>query len=108
MQNVIISLVIKIIAEAAKNEDVRKFVLELVKELADKLKDDLVPALIALFPTFGGAIIKSALDFLPEVDLPDIDVLNTDIAKKIVDADPDLPFVSDIIDITEILKGWIK
>ncbi|AEJ92130.1 hypothetical protein OPTIMUS_50 [Mycobacterium phage Optimus] len=108
MQKILISLIVGVLTQAVRNPEIREFVSGLVLKLADKLKDDLVPALIGLFPTFGGAIIKSALDSLPGVKLPDIDVINSDVAKKIIDSDPDLPFVSDIIDITEILKGWIK
>ncbi|QGJ93682.1 hypothetical protein SEA_HANNACONDA_41 [Mycobacterium phage Hannaconda] len=108
MQKFLISLIIGVISQAAKNPEVREFVTDLVMKLADKLKDDLVPALIGLFPTFGGAIIETVLDKLPGVHNLDVEILNSDVAKKIIESDPDLPFVSGFIDLTEILRGFIK
>ncbi|AAN12693.1 gp49 [Mycobacterium phage Omega] len=108
MKKFLISLVVGVLAEAVKNPEIRDFVSGLVVKLAEKLKGDLVPALIGLFPTFGGAIIETVLDKLPGVHNLDVEILNSDVAKKIIESDPDLPFVSGFIDLTEILRGFIK
>lgn len=108
--------IIGLIAEAAKNEDIQKFADDLVDKLIAKFRTDILPDLIkaatALLPTFGGALLKSFMDRVPE--LPNIDDLagaTSDIAQNILEQDPDLPFVSDTveqltgIDASELLKN---
>jgi hypothetical protein len=76
--------------------------------LVAKLKAELLPDLIALFPTFGSSIIKAALDALPNVaNLPEAVELAETVAKNIVDSDPDIPGLSDVIDLSEILRRWL-
>lgn len=104
LQNFIVSLIVK----AAQNPEVQKFVAAQLAVLVAKLKAELLPDLIALFPTFGSGIIKAALDALPNVaGVPEAVALAESVAKNIVDADPDIPGLSDVIDLSEILRKWL-
>lgn len=104
LQNFIVSLLVK----AAQNPEVQKFVADQLARLVTKLKAELLPDLIALFPTFGQAVVKAALDLMPNVDVPAAVELGKGVAQNIVDSDPDIPGLSDIIDVSEILKGWLR
>ncbi|MFV8049962.1 hypothetical protein [Mycobacterium sp. 48b] len=96
--------IIKLIITAAKDPEIQK----LGAEALDKIKAEILPDLIALFPTFGSGIIKAALDALPNVaNLPEAVELAESVAKNIVDADPDIPGLSNVIDLSEILRKWL-
>lgn len=96
--------IIKLIIQAAKDEEIRA----LATEAVGKFKAELLPDLIALLPTFGSSIIKAAFDNLPNVNLPAVTDLAGDMAKNIVAADPDIPGLSNIIDLSEILGKWLR
>lgn len=99
------NFIIKLIITAAKDPEIQ----ELGAEAVAKIKAEVLPDLIALFPTFGSSIIKAALDALPNVaNLPEAAALATDVANNIVDSDPDIPGLSNIIDLSEILKTWLR
>lgn len=96
--------IIKLIIQAAKDKEVQA----LAADALAKLKAELLPDLIALFPTFGSGIVKAALDALPNVtNLPAAAELAGDVAKNIIDADPDIPGLSNVIDLSEILRKWL-
>ena len=95
--------IIKLIITAAKDPEIQK----LGAEAVDKIKAEILPDLIALFPTFGSGIIKAALDGLPGVKIPEAVELAENVAKNIIDADPDIPGLSNVIDLSEILRKWL-
>lgn len=96
-------LLLNLLKEAAKDEDVREFVGDQVARLADHLKDDLLPQIVATFPAFAASVAKTALNLPGEV---------ADIAKEsaehIVKSDPDIPGLSGILDLSELAKKWLK
>jgi hypothetical protein len=113
--------ILNLLIEAAKNPEVQKF----VDDRIEKLKDDLLPELIetllpsiaGLLPSFGGSILKTFMDLVP--NLPNIDDLPgavSDVAENIIESTPDfdLPIVSDAverltgIDVTEAIKGVLR
>lgn len=96
--------IIDLLVAAAQDERVRA----LGAEGLAYAKAEILPDLIALFPTFGSGIIKAALDALPNVaNLPEAVELAESVAKNIVDADPDIPGLSNVIDLSEILRKWL-
>ena len=107
LQNFLINLLVK----AAQDERVQQFVADQVARLVDRLKADLLPDLIALLPTFGSSVVKAALDNLPGISDLDVTQLAEGVAKNvtdIIDSDPDLPIISEYIDISEILRKWLR
>lgn len=101
--------VLDLLVAASKNPDIREFVFELVDRLKDNLLPDLMKSVVPLLPVFGDSLIKAFVDHMP--DIPNIaegvDIAK-DVAEKIVAADPDLPFVSDVFDLSEMLKGFLR
>lgn len=104
--------VLNLLIEALKSPEVREFAADVAVKLADQLKDDLLPDLVekvvAVLPLLGAGLIKDVFDRAPNLpDIADIDNAARDVARKILDSDPDLPVLSDIVDISEILRRWL-
>jgi len=79
-----------------------------IDERFDKMRKSLMQDVVGLLPTFGTSIIKAAFDKVPSLpNLPNVAEIIPDVAQNIVDADPDIPGLSDIIDLSEILKPWL-
>lgn len=100
---------LSLIVAALQNEEVRKFLLEVI----DRLAAQLLPKLAAVIPAAVGAGIKGFGD-LVDVDLPDVG----QVVEKIRDGvnaqlpeDVDIPVLSDAftsltgLDLTDWLKG---
>mgnify|MGYP007115078076 CR=1 FL=1 len=101
-------IVVNILAAAAQDERVRAFVADQIARLVERLKAELLPDLIELLPTFGSGVVKAALDQLPDINLPDASELGKDVARNILDADPDLGHLSEIVDVSELLRKWLR
>lgn len=96
--------VVSVLAEAAKNDDIRNFVADQVS----RLKKDLLPDIVATFPAFGASLLKAAFDKLPDIDLPgNVDDLAREGMEKMLESDPDIPGLSNIIDLSEIARRWL-
>lgn len=95
--------ILNLLVEAAKNPEIRDFVADQVARLADHLKEDLLPEIVSTFPVFAASVAKTALKLPAEV---------ADIAKEsaenIIKGDPDFPGISDVFDLTETLRKWLK
>lgn len=101
--------ILNLLVEAAKNPEIRAFVADQIARLADKLKTDLLPEIIGTFPTFGASLLKTVFDNLPNVAaLPEtVAEIATETVKHIADSDPDIPGLSNIIDLSELAKKWL-
>jgi hypothetical protein len=99
------AFILKLLVEAVKNPEIRKFIADQI----DQLKDDLLPDIVATFPTFVAAALKVFSDKIPNVEAltEDVGELATSTAKTILDSDPDLPVLSNIIDLSEMAKRWL-
>lgn len=108
-------LLLNLLVGATQNPQIRAFVIELVKEaagtIADKLTPDLVgellPKLSALLPVFGGGVVTEVLKRLG-VDNLELGQVTQDVAKNILDSDPDIPILSDILDLSEIMRKFFS
>lgn len=65
-------------------------------ELFEPKIDDLLAKVIALLPVVGAAAAKAIIDRFPEL------------IRAIIERDPDIPFVSDIFDLSEFLSNSIN
>lgn len=63
-----------------------------VEKQLDKLREQVV----ALLPVIGAAAAKAISDKFPEL------------LRGILDSDPDIPFVSDVFDLSEIIRHSIN
>lgn len=63
-----------------------------IDDQLDKLREQVV----ALIPVIGAAAAKAISDKFP------------DLVRAIIEKDPDLPIVSDIVDLSEMLRGNIN
>lgn len=97
---------LKLLVSAIQNPDIRAFIFELVEKLAAKL----LPDIISTFPTFVGAAMKTFSIKVPNIaEIPDaVGDIAKDVAKQILDSDPDLPGISDIIDLSELARKWLN
>ena len=102
--------ILGLLIEAAKNPEIRDFVMDLFLKAVKELKADLLPDLMGTFPAFGASLLKSAFELLPNVaDLPgDVADLAGDSVKQILESDPDIPGLSDIIDLSELARRWLR
>lgn len=107
------SFLLKLLVEAAKNDAIRAFAFDLATKLALRLKDDLLPdlleAIVPLIPKFIDAGLKQVFELLP--DLPNIDDgvdLAKGVAEKVIATDPDIPGLSEIVDLSELLRGFLR
>lgn len=117
MRSFLAKLILAVLVEALEDERVRAFVADQVARLADHLLDRLVPDvlermlpdIVSTFPTFGASVVKSALEKLPNlsIELPAVGELAKETAEKIVNDDPDIPFISNVFDLTETLKKFL-
>jgi hypothetical protein len=98
-----------LLVEAARNEQIREFVADQVARLATKLKEDLLPDVAGLFPAFGASLVKTVFEKLPNVaDLPgDVAQIAQDSVQNLIESDPDIPGLSDVIDLSEIFRRWM-
>ena len=101
--------ILNLLVEASKNEEIRKFVADQIARLAHTLKADLLPDILGTFPAFGAGLLKTVFDRLPNVaELPgDVAEIAADTVKHILDSDPDIPGLSDIIDLSELAQKWL-
>jgi len=103
MQTVVVQILLKLLVEASKNEDIRNFIADQV----DRLKDSLLPDIVSTFPAFSATMLKEVFEKLPGV--PDITESVQDMVTgtftRIINEDPDIPGISDKIDLTEIAKS---
>lgn len=98
--------ILNLLVAAAKNPDIRAFVFELIEKLAAKL----LPDIISTFPTFVAAAMKTFSIKVPNLaEIPDaVGGIAKDVAKQILDSDPDLPGISDVIDLSELARKWLN
>lgn len=101
LQQFILDLLIK----AAQDPEIQKF----VDDRIDRLKKSLLPDIVATFPTFVASAMKVFSIKMPNMaEIPDaIGDLAQDTAQHILDSDPDLPGISDFIDLSELAKKWL-
>ncbi|WPH57658.1 hypothetical protein [Mycobacterium phage WXIN] len=97
------TFVLNLLKEAAKDEDVQKFVADQAARLADHLKKNLLPDILSTFPAFGAALLKTVLESPESV----VDIAKEAVGKVTKD-DPDFPIVSDIFDLSEAVAKWLK
>lgn len=105
MQTFLVQVMMRVLIEASKNEDIRNFVADQVK----RLKDDLLPDLSAINLASGAAMLKDVFNKLPGV--PDISKSVGEIATGAIETiknDPDLPGVSDKIDLSELATSILN
>lgn len=103
MQSFILALLVK----ASQNEKIREFVADQLERLLPKL----VAAVAALMPSFGGSILKTFMDRVPQLpNLEDLPQAVSDVAGNIIDTlpDPDLPIVSGVFDLSETVKDVLR
>ncbi|QHB37425.1 hypothetical protein SEA_LEOPARD_18 [Mycobacterium phage Leopard] len=103
------SFLIKLLASAAADPKIQAFVDGRIDKLATVLKRELLPDLAALFPTFGAAVVKAAFNRIPALD--NITDSINDIATGAVEElqkDPDIPGLSEIIDVSEMARKWLE
>lgn len=82
------------------------FKTKLMPELMAFFKSEVLPSVLAVLPTFGEAIIKSVFDKVPSLpNASQIGDVAGDIAGNILNADPDIPVVSEYFDLSEILHN---
>lgn len=100
------AFLLKLLVAAVQNPEIRAFLLEMVEKLADKL----LPQIVATFPTFVAAAVKVFADKVPNLTaIPDnVAELALDTAKHILDSDPDLPGISNIVDLSELARKWLN
>lgn len=112
---------IGLLVAAAQNPEVQKFFYDLALRLARQLKEELLDdlrngveegllsKLTALLPAFGSGLIKEVFNRAPNLpDIGELDDVAKGVAKSILDADPDLPIVSEFVDLSEILKKFLR
>jgi hypothetical protein len=101
---------LKLLVSAVQNEQIRRFLFEVV----DRLATLLLPKLAAVIPVAVGAGIKGLGDILPDIDIPDLpDVVET-VRRGVNNQLPDgidIPIVSDAfeqftgLDLSDLLLG---
>ena len=103
MQSFLIAMFVKLV----QNEQFRAFVADQLEKLLPKL----VAAVAALLPSFGGSILKTFMDRVPELpNLDDLPQAVSDVAGNIIDTlpDPDLPGLSGVFDASELVKDVLR
>lgn len=105
LQNFVLGLLVK----AAEDEKVREFVADQIARLADKLKADLLPDIVSTFPAFTAAVVKTVFEKLPDIAaIPeDVAKIAADSVQHILESAPDIPGLSNIIDLTELARKWL-
>lgn len=100
------AFLLKLLVSAVQNPEIRAFLFEMVEKLAAKL----LPEIVATFPTFVAAAVKVFADKVPNLEAiaESIPQLAEDTAKHILDSDPDLPGISNIIDLSELARKWLN
>jgi hypothetical protein len=98
--------ILKLLVAAVQNKEIRAFLFELAEKLAEKL----LPQIVATFPTFVAAAVKVFADKVPNLEsiVESVPELALDTAKHILDSDPDLPGISNIIDLSELARKWLN
>lgn len=83
------------------------------KELVDTYLPQVLEKLASLFPMLiasaGKTIVEAAFRVapgLPNVTLPDVKELTEGVIDAAVDSDPDIPGISEIIDLSEMFRKW--
>jgi hypothetical protein len=69
---------------------------DLLRPHVDAQLDKLREQIVALLPVIGAAAAKAIADKFP------------DLIRGILEKDPDLPIVSDVFDLSEMLRGTIN
>lgn len=113
--------VVTVLAQAAENPQIQKFVDDRIDRLKDKLLPELLakllPSLAGLLPGFGGSILKTFIDRAPNMqNVEDLREVTKEVAANLIDGVPDVdaPFVSDAverltgIDVSEAIKGVLR
>ena len=114
MQAFLVRLIITALVEVAKNEDIQRFAADQAARLAKLLKDDLLPelleALVPLIPKFIDGGMKQLSELIPDNILPTLgeaDDIARGVVEKVLAADPDLPGISDVFDLSELLRKFL-
>lgn len=83
-------------------------------EVVDKYTPVFVEKLLALLPTLAASAAKVAVEKafehlpdLPNIKLPDVGEMTKDVVQHVLDSDPDLPGLSDIVDVSEIFRKFL-
>jgi hypothetical protein len=103
MQTFLIAMFVKL----AQNEQFREFVANQLERLLPKF----VAAVAGLLPSFGGSILKTFMDRVPELpNLDDLPQAVSDVAQSIIDTvpDPDIPGLSNVFDASEMVKDVLR
>lgn len=101
--------ILNLLEQAVQNEKIRAFIFELVEKLGTQLITKLLPDILGTFPTFGASLLKTVFEKLPNIaELPgDVAEIATDSVKHLIDSDPDIPGLSDIVDLSELARKWL-
>jgi hypothetical protein len=109
VQNFLVGVLVKLLADPKTQE----FLLKVV----DRLAEVLLPKLAAVVPAAVAAGIKGLGDLIPDIHLPGLDEITTDIhngVNALLPDDIDIPFLSDAFekatgfDLTDVLTGRHK
>jgi hypothetical protein len=81
--------------------------------IVDQYTPLIVERLLAILPTVAASAAKVAVEKmvegipnLPNFKLPDVGELTGEVLDKVLDSDPDIPGLSDIIDVSELFRKW--
>ncbi len=84
-------------------------------ESIDKYLPIIIEKIFAALPALAAAAGKTAVEQafkqipnLPNVILPEVGHMTQDVAKTLLDSDPDIPGLSNIIDVSEILRKLLE
>jgi hypothetical protein len=105
--------VVNVLAEASKNPEVRALLNDLLSQAIEELKEDLLPdlmaALVPLIPKFIDAGLKQVFELLPNIpNIPEAADIAKGVVEKVLATDPDIPGLSNIIDLSQILRGFLR
>lgn len=109
--------VVNVLAQAAENEQIQKFVDDRIDRLGSTLLGKLLPGLAGLLPGFGGSILKTFIDRAPNMqNVEDLRDVTKEVATNLIDGTPDIdvPGVSDKfeeltgIDVSESIKDVLR
>ena len=100
-------------AEKQFDEKIWPWAEQKIDEVVDKYTPVVIEKLLAMLPTVAAAAAKVAVEKmiegipnLPNFKLPDVGHIAGEVVDAIVDSDPDIQGLSDIIDLSELFRKW--
>lgn len=90
-------------AEAKLSESIDKYLPVVIEKIFAAL-----PSLAAASGKTVAEEIFKQLPHLPDIVLPELGHMTEQVAKTILDSDPDIPGLSNVIDVSEILRKLLE